>query len=71
MAFFRGDAIGLSRRIAKSAKPQYFFTILASIAALNVLAFLYHSSNSAIFNAVSILTETADCSGFFRVIHWS
>jgi hypothetical protein len=53
MAYFTGDAIGLSRRTTKSAKPQYFLTILASITALNVLAFLYHSSNSAIFNTVS------------------
>jgi hypothetical protein len=53
MAYFAGDAIGLSRRTTKSAKPQYFVTILASITALNVLAFLYHSSNSAIFNTVS------------------
>jgi hypothetical protein len=53
MAYFAGDAIGLSRRSTKSAKPQYFVTILASISALSLLAFLYHSSNSAIFNTIS------------------
>jgi hypothetical protein len=54
MAYFAGDAIGLPRRTTKSAKPQYFVTILASISALSLLAFsLSHSSNSAIFNTIS------------------
>ena len=52
MVYFTGDAIGLSTHVTKSAKPQYFITVLTSISALSVLAFLYHSSNSAIFNAV-------------------
>jgi hypothetical protein len=53
MVYFTGDAIGLSTRATKSAKPQYFITVLTSISALSVLGFLYHSSNSTIFNAVS------------------
>jgi hypothetical protein len=53
MAYLTGDAIGLSTRATQSAKPQYFITVLTSISALSVLAFLYHASNSAIFNTVS------------------
>jgi hypothetical protein len=53
MAYFTHDAAGLAGGTTESAKPQYFLAILASIAALNVLAFLYHSSNFAIFNTIS------------------
>ena len=72
MAYFTGDAIGLSRRTTKSAKPQYFVTILASITAISVLAFLYHSSNSAIFNTVSNAACIAlSASAVFRSQHTS
>ena len=75
MAYFTDDAIGLSRRTTKSAKPQYFVTILASITAINVLAFLYHSSNSAIFNTVSnaacIALIAYSASNAFRSQHTS
>ena len=53
MAYLTDSAIGFSKGADESANSQYFVTILASITLINVLTFLYHLLNSAIFNTLS------------------
>lgn len=53
MAYLTDSDLGFSKGAHKSATSQYFVTILASVALINVLTFFYHLLNSAIFNTLS------------------
>ena len=53
MAYLTDSNVRFSRSADESTNPQYFITILAGIALINVLTFFYHLLNSGLFNTLS------------------